>query len=56
MVAVSKSGLAPSLAQITSPTSQSPDEYGSADDWIPDEDHDFAALPSDGEFAMLVYA
>jgi len=49
VIAASQSGLAPSLAQIASPTSQLPDEYGVA------EDYDFAALPSDGEFAMLEY-
>jgi hypothetical protein len=40
-------------AQIASPTSQLyPDDYSFTDD----EDHDFAAQPSDGKFAMLLYA
>lgn len=56
VIATSQFGLAPSLVQIASPTSQLPNKYGSADDWIPDKDYNFAALPSDGEFAMLVYA
>lgn len=45
--------VAVSQAQIASSTSQLyPDDYGFTDD----EDHDFAAQPSDGEFAALVYA
>lgn len=46
-------GVAFSQAQIASHTSQLyPDDHGFTDD----EDHDFAAQPSDGEFATVVYA